>query len=59
MIPYKRMYFCIFNAATDALRALEVQKISCAQEILISAQKKAEEMFLDGEQSSKGKEENS
>jgi len=59
MTPYKRMYLCMFNAATDALIALEMQKITSAKEILIDAQKKAEEMFLDDKQALRGEKENS
>lgn len=37
-------YFALFNAVTDAVNALERVK-----ELLLSAQQKAEELFLEGE----------
>lgn len=47
---YKKMYYILFNAMTDALRALEEQNFGLAKQRLINAQQQAEEMFLDAEE---------
>ena len=46
MPTYKELYFHLFNAITDALRALEAQNIGTAKELLIHAQQNTEEMYL-------------
>ena len=46
---YKAMYLHLFNACTDALRALEVRNIWEAQRILTEAQCAAEEMYISSE----------
>ena len=52
MVPYKKMYFHLFNRITDALEHLEKNHIADAREILIRAQQEGEEMYVsagDGE----------
>ena len=43
---YKKLYFAIFNAATDAIKVLESNDLKKAREILTSAQQRAEEEYL-------------
>ncbi len=47
-MPYKKMYFCLFNAITDALRELEKRHTLSAKLILQHAQQRTEEMYMDG-----------
>lgn len=42
-----RYYSIVFNAATDALAALENQNFGLARELLIRGQQQAEEAFLE------------
>ena len=44
---YKKMYFHLFNAMTDALWALEENDPARAAQILISAQQWGEEAYLE------------
>ena len=44
---YKKMYFHLFNAMTDALWALEKNDSARAAQILISAQQWGEEAYLE------------
>ena len=50
MTDYKRMYLRLFNKITDALTQLGQQNYDTAAQILRSAQKQAEEIYLDSEQ---------
>ena len=43
---YKNLYFHLFNQITDALEALEEQNFGKVREILIRAQRDAEETYL-------------
>ena len=45
---YQKMYTLMFNAATDALRAMEKLNLGDARELLICAQQQAEEIYLSG-----------
>ena len=45
--PYKKMYFRLFNAITDALRLMEGQDYSHAQIILMLAQQQMEELYIE------------
>ena len=47
MPPYKKMYFHLFNAITDALRALEKGAEPGAVRILIDAQKWGENAYVE------------
>ena len=49
MANYDKMYSLLFNAITDALEMLEKQNFGDAKYILISAQQKAEEIFITAE----------
>ncbi len=46
---YKKMYFCLFNAITDALGVLEKGNIWDAKRLLMEAQCAAEEMYISAE----------
>ena len=48
-MDYRKLYFHLFNAATDALQAIEQQNYGQASAILIIAQQETEEMYLDEE----------
>jgi hypothetical protein len=50
MPDYQQLYFQLFAAAADAVEAMEKANYGQAKEVLISAQQKAEEQCLDGEQ---------
>ena len=43
------MYITLFNGITDALIALEENDLYSAKELLIYAQRRAEEMYIDDE----------
>ena len=45
-MDYQKLYTKLFNAATDALDALEQQNIGTAKEILRTAQQETEELYL-------------
>jgi len=45
MPDYRKMYLLMFNAATDALDALENLNIGTAADLLVDAQKKAETIY--------------
>ena len=47
MQMYKKMYLILFNAITSALRQIDENDFLVAKEILVTAQKKTEEIFLD------------
>ena len=44
---YEKLYHLLFNAITDALEQLDAQNYGEAKETLISAQQKAEEIYID------------
>mgnify|MGYP007129633258 CR=1 FL=1 len=46
MANYDKMYSLLFNAITDALEKLEKQNLGDAKDILVSAQQKAEEIYI-------------
>ena len=45
-MPYKKGYFMLFNAITDAMNAMEEQNFGQAKAILCQAQIDAEEIYL-------------
>ena len=45
---YKELYHILFNAATDALRAMEQENFGQAGELLARAQKTCEERYITG-----------
>ena len=45
-MDYQKMYTTLFNAITDALSQIETQNYGDAKETLISAQQKAEEIYI-------------
>lgn len=44
---YEKSYLLLFNAVTDALDALRAKNIPQARAILINAQQRAEETFIE------------
>ena len=50
MDEYKKPYLPLFNAVTDALNALEDRNYGLAADFLRSAQREAEERFIQQEQ---------
>ena len=47
MPPFKKMYFHLFNAITDALEKFSNQDYDPAREILIRAQQWGESMYIE------------
>ena len=46
-MDYEKLYHLLFNAITDALEQMDAQNYGEAKETLISAQQKAEEIYID------------
>ncbi|WP_295630266.1 hypothetical protein [uncultured Intestinimonas sp.] len=46
---YKKLYFSLFNAVTDAIDQLERQEFQSALTTLELAQRNCEELFIQGE----------
>ena len=44
---YQKMYTTLFNAITDALEEIQKQNIGLAQEQLMAAQQKTEEIYIE------------
>ena len=49
MPDYEKMYHLLFNAITDALTQMEAQNYGDFKDALISAQQKAEEIYITAE----------
>ena len=47
MRPFKKMYFHLFNAITDALKALEERDYENTKKILIAAQQWGENAYIE------------
>lgn len=47
MQGYEACYYLLFNSVTDALEAMEQQNYGYAKQLLITAQQKAEELWID------------
>ena len=47
---FRKMYLALFNAVTDAIRALDRGEAVRARQILVSAQQESEEIYLQGEE---------
>lgn len=50
MLDYKKLYFKMFNAATDAVNALEALNVWSAKDILRRAQQEAEDIILEDDE---------
>ena len=50
MPDYQKMYTCLFNAITDTIAQLDLQNYGCARSLLVLAQQKAEELYLNDEE---------
>ena len=48
-MDYKKLYYHLFNAVTDAIQAMEQQNYGQATALLIVAQQEAEEMYISEE----------
>ena len=46
-MDYKSLYFTLFNTLTDAIELLDNGNTEGAKELLIAAQQKAEDMFIE------------
>lgn len=49
MPDYQKMYTTLFNAMTDAIENIEKLNFGEAKELLIQAQQKTEELYIDAE----------
>ena len=49
MTDYKKMYFILFNAITDASRLIEKGEYTSAKDILDNAQITTEELYIEAE----------
>lgn len=49
-MDYQQMYHLLFNRVTDAIEALRQQNYGLANDILMSAQCAAEELFLQADE---------
>ena len=49
MTDYKKMYFILFNAITDASRLIEKGEYADAKDILDNAQIKTEDLYIEAE----------
>ena len=49
MEDYAKLYHLLFTAITDALEQMNAQNFGSAKEALISAQQKAEEIYITAE----------
>lgn len=49
MPDYQKMYAILFNAMTDAIENMEDANYGTAKEILIQAQQKTEELYIEAE----------
>lgn len=47
MVDYEKLYHLLFNAITDALKQAELQNYGSASALLIAAQQKAEEIYME------------
>ena len=47
MASFETICYGLFNAMTDALAAMEAQNYGVARDILIAAQQKAEDAYMD------------
>lgn len=48
MEDYKKMYFGLFNAVSDAIVEIEERNYGAAKKLLVQAQRTAEEQYLSG-----------
>ena len=46
-MDYKKMYFHLFNAMTDAIEEIQTGDVLTARNILIRAQQETEEMYME------------
>ena len=46
MPDYEKLYYYLFNRITDALSELEAGRAEAARDVLISAQTRAEELYI-------------
>ena len=49
MEDYAKLYHLLFNAITDALEKMDEQNYGEASALLIAAQQKAEELYMDSD----------
>ena len=51
---YKEMYYALFGAVTDAMEQMKQNNFGTAAELLVQAQQKCEEIYVDGEGDEEG-----
>ena len=49
MVDYKELYSILFNAITDAIEQLGNENYGTAKELLIAAQQKTEDLYINAE----------
>ena len=49
MPDYQKLYTMLFNSMTDAVNAIEKDDIESAKRIMMNAQQKAEDMYVESE----------
>ena len=49
MADYRKLYSILFNSITDALEFLEHEDLEAAKMLLIAAQQKAEDVYIEEE----------
>lgn len=47
-VPYQKMYTKLFNALTDAVGLLDENEVVKARWVLMEAQRKTEELYIEG-----------
>ena len=47
IMSYKKMYYHLFNAITDAIEEFQTGDVLTARDLLIRAQQETEEMYLE------------
>lgn len=47
---YQKLYMLLFNAVTDSLEAMAAQNFGQARELLIAAQQRCEEIYMNEEE---------
>ena len=52
---YRKMYYTLFNAITDALELMEQGEVEKAKRLLEEAQQASEELYMEGEGDEEGK----
>ena len=49
-MDYRSLYFALFNSLTDAIELIDSGNAEAAKSVLVEAQQKAEDMFIENEE---------